>query len=71
MQTLKFQTNNRIFTNQEKDFLQQMITQLDQACGDCELCSNCIFNQFCDNGNGKSPSEVMSEIISTLGVNLN
>lgn len=69
MQTLKFQTNNRIFTNQEKDFLQQLITQLDQACEDCELCSNCIFSQFCDKG--KSPSEVMSEIISTLGVNLN
>lgn len=69
MQTFKFQTNNKIFTNQEKDFLQQLIMQLDQACGECELCSNCIFNQFCDNG--KSPSEVMSEIISTLGVNLN
>jgi hypothetical protein len=46
-----------------------MISQLKQACEDCELCSNCIFSQFCDKG--KSPSEVMSEIISTLGVNLN
>lgn len=69
MQILKFQTNNKIFTNQEKDFLQQMITQLNLACEDCELCSNCIFSEFCDRG--KAPGEVMSEIISTLGVNLN
>ena len=67
MQTLKFQTNNRIFTNQEKDFLRKMISQLKQACEDCELCSNCIFSEFCDKG--KSPSEAIGEIISTLGVN--
>lgn len=68
MQAVKFQTNNKIFSNQEKDFLRQMITKLNLACEECELCSNCIFSQFCDRG--KAPGEVMSEIVSTLGVNL-
>ena len=68
MQAVSFQINNKIFTNQEKDFLRQMIAQLNQACESCNLCSNCIFSHFCDKG--KSPSEVMKEIISTLGVNL-
>ena len=67
MTAIHFETND-IFSNQEKDFLRQMITQLDLACHNCDKCDKCIFSQFCDNR--KSPSEVMSEIISTLGVNL-
>ena len=57
-----------IFSESEKTFLREMIQRLDEACDKCEKCETCIFSRFCDNI--ESPSEVMREIISILGVNI-
>lgn len=76
MNTPDFNLRHRdLFTETEKNVLKEFNTTIERACLNCEDCDWCIFTNFCRqvsyNGDTTSPGELLTEIISILGVNLN
>lgn len=70
MLTPVFNPRPDIFSDNEKAFLREMVQRLDEACQECNKCDECIFARFC-NEKDNSPSDMLDEIISLLGVSKN
>lgn len=73
MNTPDFNMRHRdTFTETEKKFLREFNETIDRACLNCEDCDWCIFTNFCRrvkfNEDTTSPGELLTEIISILGV---
>ncbi len=67
MFTPVFNPRPDVFSDNEKTFLREMVQRLDEACQNCNKCDECIFARFC-NEKDNSPSDMLDEIISILGV---
>ena len=67
MFTPDFNPRPNVFSENEKIFLKEMVRRLDEACQKCDKCDDCIFARFC-NEKDNSPSDMLDEIISILGV---
>lgn len=70
MFTPVFNPRPDVFSENEKDFLREMVLRLDEACQKCDSCDECIFARFCNEKND-SPYDMLNEIISILGVSKN
>ena len=75
MNTPDFNLRHRdLFTETEKNVLKEFNDTIERACLNCEDCDWCILTNFCRrvkyNGDTTSPGELLTEILSTLGVNL-
>jgi len=75
MNTPNFNLRPGIFSENEKAFLKELTIKLEKGCENCEDCDWCIFTTFCRqvklNGDTTSPSELLTEIFSMLGVDFN
>ena len=75
MNTPDFNARPTIFSENEQAFLKEVIAKLEKGCLNCADCDWCIFTNFCRrvklNGDTTSPSELLTNIFSNLGIDFN
>ena len=75
MNTPDFNLRPEVFSENEQAFLKEVVTKLSRGCLNCKNCDWCIFTNFCRqvklNGDTTSPSELLTEICSVLGIDFN
>ena len=75
MNTPDFNARPTVFSENEQAFLREVIAKLGKGCLNCHDCDWCIFTKFCKqvkfHGDTTSPSELLTEMCSVLGIDFN
>ena len=69
-----FNLRPTVFSENEQAFLKEVVAKLSKGCVNCKSCDWCIFTNFCRqvslNGDTTSPSELLANILTVLGIDV-